>query len=127
MGDVVCLFSGKVVAHNTVVPVELTMEDVLPGEYFDGYDSLVDKLQIIAGKMAEELCEYPSGIPASVVKYNEALMQHVANIHADELDDGYNSVAEFITDLVQWHDERVEDIIQHSIDQQYSSRLRVLK
>lgn len=125
MGDVVSIFSRKKTQPRLEIDMRLEPVD----QYFNGYDQLSDKLQILAGKMAEELSEYPDGVPSELVSYNERLMRYIAAVHIDELDDGYASVTEFISDLVLWTEECVfgEDALQHQINQQYHHRLRVLK
>lgn len=69
---------------------------------WDPVSTLACKLQALTKKMYEEQTKYPYGVPADIVKYNEQAMMEIVKHHDHELDNGYDSVCDFITDLLCW-------------------------
>lgn len=77
--------------------------------FFSEHITLSGKLQLVADKMCQELLDSVGPIPAATVAQNEKMMQYIASVHDDELDNGYHSVCEIVDDLVCYQCEVHED------------------
>ncbi len=76
-----------------------------PVAMFNDCSDYADKVRLLAGKMVEETAYYRGSVPKHVMDENTTLMEHLSIVHADELDDGIESVREIVSDVMLFLEE----------------------
>lgn len=90
------------------VNFEKRTRTVEPVAMFTDCVSYADKVRLLAGKMVEETAYYKGSVPKHVMDENTTLMEHLSVVHADELDDGIESVREIVSDVMMFLEEDQE-------------------